>query len=65
MLIQGMSMNMSKMFSFAVCLFAFGVVSAAPKRNEQYQPTSPKQAVSSPNKQVRNSGNLNQPQSRK
>lgn len=58
-------MNMSKMFSFAMCFFAFGVVSAAPKVNGQYPSNSTKQTVSNPNKQVRNSGNLNQPQYRK
>jgi len=58
-------MNISKMFSFAVCFFAFGALSAAPKRNEQNSSNSAKQVVSSPNKQVRNFGNLNQPQPRK
>lgn len=58
-------MNISKMFSFAACLFAFGALSAAPKKNEQNSSNSPKQVASSPNKQLRNFGNLNQPQPRK
>lgn len=54
-------MNIAKTFFFAVGIFSFGAASAAPK----YQPAKQKPAVSSPNKEVRASGNLTQPSTRK
>lgn len=55
-------MNMSKIFSFTGCLFLFTVAFAAPER--EVVAVSPKQEAFKPNKQVRNLGNLGQPQKR-
>lgn len=58
-------MNRIKMFALGTSLFVVGIMSAAPKRNEQPVPVKSKQVVVNSNKQVRHFGNLNQPQSRK